>query len=79
MRARICQISNYRSRKVYVQRDFYLLAKFLGVIGAIDGTHIRVLKPSECENDYINHKFFPSLNVQVVVDAKGRFLHINYR
>lgn len=74
--------SNFQLRKqksLAVQRDFYLTAKFPGVIGAIDGTHIRVLKPSECENDYFNRKFFPSLNVQVIVDANGRLLHINCR
>ena len=39
--------------------------KFPGVIGLIDGTHIRIRAPENEPEAYINRKKFHSLNVQV--------------
>lgn len=36
--------------------NFFVIAQFLGVIGAIDGTHIRILAPSENEPESVNGK-----------------------
>ncbi|XP_033763297.1 putative nuclease HARBI1 [Pecten maximus] len=51
------------------QADFYAVARFPGVVGAIDGTHIRILRPSINEPEFVNRKNFHSINVQIVVDA----------
>lgn len=40
--------------------------RFPGVIGCIDCTHIKILKPSVEENNYLNIKGFHSKNVQIV-------------
>lgn len=46
-------------------------------VGAIDGTHIRVVPPAEPQKRfYINRKQFPSLILQGVCDAEGRFLDV---
>ncbi|XP_061184638.1 putative nuclease HARBI1 [Saccostrea echinata] len=58
------------------QADFFGLAKFPGVIGAIDGTHIRIIAPSEHEVEFVNRKNFHSINVQIVSDAHHRILDL---
>ncbi|XP_069109344.1 putative nuclease HARBI1 [Argopecten irradians] len=58
------------------QADFYAVARFPGVIGAIDGTHIRILRPSINEPEFVNRKNFHSINVQIVVDANSRILDL---
>lgn len=48
---------------------------FPNVIGAIDGTHIKIRAPPNDAASYINRKSFPSLNVQLVCDSHGLFTH----
>lgn len=50
---------------------------FPGTVGAIDGTHIAILKPREEEHNFINRKGFHSLNVQLVCDANLRIISVN--
>nr|CAI5837360.1 unnamed protein product [Callosobruchus analis] len=45
---------------------------FTGVIGAIDGSHVRNDKPSENPDSYINSKGYHSFNLQVVCDHKRK-------
>ena len=56
--------------------DFYKLADFPSVLGCIDGTQVPILAPRENEHVYVCRKGYHSLNVQVVCDAKLRFLNI---
>ncbi len=50
--------------------DFIQIAGFPDVIGAINGTHIRITSPEEFEAEYVNRKRYYSINVLVVFDAK---------
>lgn len=50
---------------------------FPGVIGAIDCTHVAILKPQDQEHAFINRKGYHSLNVQIVCDANLLILGIN--
>ncbi|CAG2256750.1 HARBI1 [Mytilus edulis] len=59
-----------------IKNDFYKMAGFPGVIGCIDGTHVRIQRPSENEPAFINRKGYPSINVQAVCDSKGRFTNL---
>ncbi|KAK3858137.1 hypothetical protein Pcinc_035646 [Petrolisthes cinctipes] len=56
--------------------DFQQIAGFPGVIGAIDGTHVRISAPSEFEGEYVNRKGYHSINVQVIFDAKYKITDI---
>lgn len=48
---------------------------FPNVLGVVDGTHIAIKRPeNEIENRFVNRKKYHSINCQVVVDAKERFL-----
>lgn len=49
---------------------------FRRAAGAIDGCHIRIVPPAEHKRAYINRKMFPSLVLQGMVDAQGRFIDI---
>jgi len=48
---------------------------FPNVIGAIDGTHIKIRAPPIDAASYINRKGFLSLNVQLVCNSRGLFTH----
>ena len=47
---------------------------FPQAIGAIDGSHIPIIKPCHCPSDYYNRKGFYSIIVQGLVDHTGKFL-----
>lgn len=49
---------------------------FSGVVGAIDGSHIRIKPPARHRIDYLNYKGFYSVNMQAICDSSGRFLDI---
>lgn len=50
------------------KRGFYQLANFPCVLGCIDGTHVRILAPTDNEPNYVNRKGTHSINVQVITD-----------
>ena len=54
--------------------EFETLWGFPQVAGAIDGTHIPILKPQESSSDYYNRKGFYSILMQAVVSSSGYFL-----
>lgn len=45
-----------------------------GLMGVIDGTHIRIVVPRESEQEYINRKNFHSINIQLFLDSQYRIL-----
>lgn len=49
---------------------------FVGVIGCIDGCHIRIVTPKENGNSYVNRKDFHSLLLQGVCDDRLLFTDI---
>lgn len=58
-------------KKIYVfyfffYARFFEYSDFPGVIGAIDGTHVALLRPKKNEHIYFNRKHFHSLNVLLV-------------
>ncbi|KAB0790410.1 hypothetical protein PPYR_15221, partial [Photinus pyralis] len=56
-------------------RAFKVVAGFPNVIGAIDGTHISITAPTEHPEAYVNRKGIHSIQLQVVSDEKGKFIH----
>ena len=49
---------------------------FPQVVGAIDGSHIPIIRPSESATDYYNRKCFHSIIIQGVVDYRGQFIDV---
>ncbi|KAJ8929770.1 hypothetical protein NQ314_017507 [Rhamnusium bicolor] len=60
-----------------VKTEFYNIARCSAIVGAIDGTHVKIKCPGGENPDlFINRKGYYSLNVQVVSDAKGKIRYI---
>ena len=53
------------------KEGFFRKGGFPGVIGCVDGTHVRVQGPSQNEADYVNRKGYHSINVQAICDHRG--------
>ncbi|KAL4127339.1 hypothetical protein QTP88_011514 [Uroleucon formosanum] len=53
-------------------RDFFQIKGFSNVIGAIDGSHIHIDKPSSDPDSYYNRKKFFSIHMQAVCDHKNK-------
>ncbi|XP_061193223.1 putative nuclease HARBI1 [Saccostrea echinata] len=66
-----------QSARATIKTAFYQQARFPNVIGCIDGTHVRIVAPSNDENAYVNRKGYHSLNIQAVCDHEGRFTNVN--
>ena len=50
---------------------------FPGVIGAIDGTHVRVLPPALHKADYLNRRGIACINLTAVCDGNGKITCLN--
>ncbi|XP_045034370.1 uncharacterized protein LOC116928675 [Daphnia magna] len=57
-----------------VKKDFYDIARMPGVIGCVDGSHVRIVRPIHHERTYVNRKNYHSINVQGICDSNNRFL-----
>ncbi|XP_033746979.1 putative nuclease HARBI1 [Pecten maximus] len=51
--------------------------EFSGIIGAVDGTHIRIEPPSENPQAYFNRKKIHSLILQGVCTSDMKLIHVN--
>ena len=49
---------------------------FPQAVGAIDGSHIPIIRPQESASDYYNRKGFYSIIIQAIVDYRGLFMDI---
>ncbi|XP_066599980.1 putative nuclease HARBI1 [Prorops nasuta] len=65
-----------REEEIKIKEYFLKEQGFPGVIGLIDGTHIRIDKPKEDPDSYINRKHFYSIHVQGVVDNNLKFIDV---
>ena len=67
------------TEKATIKSQFYKFAHlaFLDFLRLVDGTHVRIQKPSENETDYENRHFYHSITVQgichLMVDFPTRF------
>ena len=51
------------------KQDFYSKSGVPGIVGCIDGTHVRIQAPSDHEYLYVNRKGYHSINVQIACDS----------
>lgn len=59
------------------KEEFFNRFNFPGVIGAIDCTHIAILKPKVNAHNFLNRKGYHSINTQVICNADLKFLAVN--
>lgn len=62
---------------ITISNKFERKANFPHCLGAIDGKHIRIVKPSHSGSNFFNYKNFFSLVLMAVVDAEYCFTYIN--
>ncbi|XP_046389192.1 putative nuclease HARBI1 [Ischnura elegans] len=58
------------------KEHFFNRKGFPDIIGLIDGSHIRIDKPDEDPESYINRKKYFSIQLQAVVNEKGKFIDV---
>jgi len=54
------------AEKKTIKQGFYEKCGIPGIIGAIDGTHIQLIRPSQTEHLFLNRKLKHSMNAMVV-------------
>ncbi|XP_063788445.1 putative nuclease HARBI1 [Pseudophryne corroboree] len=64
------------SENIQIKKDFYDIARFPNVIGAIDCTDINFTPSHNMDEICRNRKNFHSMNMQVVCDSKSRILNV---
>ncbi|CAJ0590898.1 unnamed protein product [Cylicocyclus nassatus] len=83
----IAEVSDlfYRRRKEFIkwpqedeqrvmQTRFFELCGIPHIIGALDGSHVRIIAPSISEDSYVNRKDYHSINMAAVCNLDQRFL-----
>ena len=61
----------------HAQKKSSEIAGFPSVVGCVDGTHIRILRPRVDEFQYVCRKEYHSINVQAICDRRGEFIHVS--
>ncbi|XP_050309684.1 uncharacterized protein LOC126745745 [Anthonomus grandis grandis] len=59
-----------------ISEEHFRMNGFPNVIGAIDGTHIKLDKPENDPDSYLNRKGYYSIQMQAVCDHRRKILHI---
>lgn len=59
--------------------EFYAIAGFPKIVGAVDGMHVAIRNPNRSHNNYYNRKHFTSINVMVISNADLTFSHVDAR
>ena len=54
-----------------IKNEFYIRGGFPGVVGRVDGTHMRLQAPTQDESYYVNRKRSHFINVQGVCNHEG--------
>jgi hypothetical protein len=62
-----------------IKDGFHSIAGFPNVIGAVDGTFVPILAPTEDEHLYVTRKGFHAINMQGICDSQNIFLNVVVR
>ena len=65
-----------QQEKAKIAANFLRVSGVRNVIGAIDGCHIRILRPKRHGEDYMNRKGYYSILLQGVCDDQGKFTSV---
>ncbi|XP_023311195.1 putative nuclease HARBI1 [Anoplophora glabripennis] len=71
------EVITWPSNAEKIEIEHYFRTKgFPGVIGAIDGSHVKIDKPTNDPDSYLNRKHFFSIQFQVVCDHRRKIRDI---
>ena len=71
------QMPNTNEEWNKIANDFYKLWQFPNTLGALDGKHIRIIKPAHSGSSFFNYKGFFSIILFALVDARSKFIFID--
>lgn len=60
-----------------IAEDFNTRANFPNCLGAVDGKHIRVIKPERSGSLYMNYKHYFSIGLLAISDANYKFVYVD--
>lgn len=60
-----------------IANNFNLKANFPNCIGAIDGKHIRMIRPCDSGSLYFNYKKYFSINILAVCKSNYEYIYVN--
>lgn len=66
-----------KEKWLQIAQEFEMRANFPNCIGAVDGKHIRIIKPSHSGSIYYNYKHYFSIVLLAVCDADYKFTYVN--
>jgi hypothetical protein len=67
----------FEERMTTAKEEWQQRYHFPCAVGALDCTHVPIMKPSQYGDEYINRKGFASINVQVTCDSNELFTSID--
>lgn len=71
------KIPDNESKWLEIAKSFDMKANFSHCLGAVDGKHIRVVKPNNTGSMYFNYKYYFSFVLLAVVDSEYRFIFMS--
>ncbi|RVE51571.1 hypothetical protein evm_003703 [Chilo suppressalis] len=66
-----------REERNIIKNGFYQKFSIPGVVGCMDGTHIAIVRTSEHDERFFNHKRYHSLNAQIVCDSDLNIISVD--
>ncbi|XP_044139368.1 protein ALP1-like [Bufo gargarizans] len=64
-------------RWIQIADKFMQTCQFPNCLGAVDGKHIRIVKPSKSGSEYFNYKKYFSIILMAIADAEYRFVAVD--
>lgn len=77
LRDEFMQIPDNERKWLEIAKSFDMKANFPHCLGAVDGKHIRVVKPNNTGSMYFNYKDYFSFVLLAVVDSEYRFIFMS--
>lgn len=62
---------------IEISKNFFQKTQFPNCLGAIDGKHIRIIRPEHCGSQFYNYKQYNSIVLMAVADSNYRFISID--
>ncbi|KAM8702191.1 hypothetical protein ACLKA7_011394 [Drosophila subpalustris] len=74
---RFIQLNRAEEMLSKCKQHFYQKYGIPGIVGCIDGTHIKIMKPGSAEQVYFNRKGYFSINAMVICDHNLKVLYVD--